>query len=325
VLALPLHTETSRKDAYLLFGIDFHQRNRQLIRGLSPRLSDGGYFIWITLDKSDFDPNYDYEDQLEASSFVWITRRGVKETDPDYRVLVDPETRISLFVRSTPREEFTYLGEIRHRSHQQFAAADGRSQMRFLFEMLHPVPDVVLANLYAGVQTNPAAPAGRTGVPASPLGRLRTRRPATLGQAREALAYVLGTVERVLNPAHHNYQVRLQKFLAARGVNVEFEADYIDVRLTIEGQRFIGEIKVTTSLTYDQAFRTALGQILFYGHMLYGSTVGLVMLLDFVPHAKPLALATRLGVAVIAEDPEGTFVLLNPSVAPALVALFAER
>src|SRR5262245_29727730 len=39
-LALPLHTKTTRKDVYRLFGIEFSQRNRQLIKGLSPRLPD---------------------------------------------------------------------------------------------------------------------------------------------------------------------------------------------------------------------------------------------------------------------------------------------
>lgn len=321
-LDLPLHGETNRKSVYQLFGVPFHQTNRQLIKGLSPQLPDGGYCIWITLDKSDLDANYDYEDQLETSSFVWVTQRGVKETDPDYRAVANPSTRVSLFVRRSPREEFSYLGEMRHRSHEQFIAADGRSQMRILFELAHAVPDALLAHLYSGVPTGQATPLGRTSGSVNRLGSPRTQRPRTFGEAREALAYVLGNMQRVMNPAHHNYQVRLQSFLAERGVVAEFEPDFIDVRLTVAGQRFIGEIKVTSSLTHDEAFRTALGQILFYGHVRFDSMVGLVIMLDFIPDAKPLALATKLGIAVVAESPVGVFALLNPGAAPPLIAVF---
>jgi hypothetical protein len=116
--------------------------------GLSPRLPDGGYFIWITLDKTDLDPNYDYEDRLDSSSFTWVTRRGVQDTHPDYANLADPATRVSLFIRSHSRDEFTYLGEMTHQSHYPFTAKDGRRQIRYLFELMHSVPDALLRQLY---------------------------------------------------------------------------------------------------------------------------------------------------------------------------------
>jgi hypothetical protein len=138
-LQLPLHGQTSRKDAYALFGIKFDQRQRQLIKGLSPKLPDGGYFIWITLDKTELEENYDYEDRLEASSFTWVTQRGVTDALPNYRALEHPNTRVSLFVRGQPGNAFTYLGEMRHHSHESLQASGRRPQVRYLFELEHQV------------------------------------------------------------------------------------------------------------------------------------------------------------------------------------------
>ena len=42
-LPLSLHARYGRKEVYGAFGIEFSQRNRTLIQGLSPRLPDGGY------------------------------------------------------------------------------------------------------------------------------------------------------------------------------------------------------------------------------------------------------------------------------------------
>ena len=46
-------------------------------------------------------------------------------------------------------------------------------------------------------------------------------------------------------PEHQNYQVRLTRFLADRGVRAEMEKDFVDVSFSAGGQDFIGEIKVT--------------------------------------------------------------------------------
>jgi hypothetical protein len=322
-LPLRLHGETNRKEAYELFGIKFDQRQRQLIKGLSPRLRDGGYFIWITLDKTDFDENYDYEDRLDLTSFTWVTQRGVRETDSDYQWLQNHRTRVSLFVRPKPNEEFTYLGEMQHHSHEQFTAANGRPQMRFLFQLDHPVPEEVLDRLYQGIgvsQTSQRAERPQTPVAARP----RTRRPTTFGQAREALAYVLGDVQRVFVPAHHNYQVRLQQFLTQRGIDAEWERDFVDVRFTAAGRLFIGEIKVTSYLTLDEAFRTAIGQLLFYGHLQFDLLPGLVMLLDRSPDAKRIAMATRLGISIVVEEEIGAFKLLSQAQAPELHTIFLD-
>ena len=88
-----IRSTRARKEAHALFDIQFDQRQQNLLMGLSPRLSDGGYFIWITLDKTDVDPNHDYEDRLDCSSFTWVTRRGVQDTNPDYVNLADRATR----------------------------------------------------------------------------------------------------------------------------------------------------------------------------------------------------------------------------------------
>ena len=51
-LRLTLHERYTRPDVYGLFGINYDtRRTRHLNTGLSPRMPDGGYFIFITLDK----------------------------------------------------------------------------------------------------------------------------------------------------------------------------------------------------------------------------------------------------------------------------------
>jgi hypothetical protein len=128
-------------------------------------------------------------------------------------------------------------------------------------------------------------------------------------------------VTRVVVPAHHNYQVRLQAFLTARGVEAEWERDFIDVRFTLGGAAFIGEIKVTSYLTIDEAVRIAAGQLLFYGHTRFETLPNLVMLLDRPPTPTTLKFASTLNIAVVVEETPG-FRLLNPHVAPLLNALF---
>ena len=81
-------------------------------------------------------------------------------------------------------------------------------------------------------------------------------------------------------------------------------------------------IKVTTYLSIDEAFRTALAQFL-YGHMQFASLPRLVMLLDRPPEARRIALAMKLGVVVVVEHAEGEFGLLNSDVASALTEVFA--
>jgi 5-methylcytosine-specific restriction protein A len=292
-LALTLHAPTSRKDAYALFGIDYDQRQRYLNKGLSPRLSDGGYFVWITLDKSGLDEAYDYEDQLFPGSLEWVTQRGAEEDDADYVALREPATRVSLFVRHRDRDAFTYLGEMRYDSHQQFTDADDRPQMRYAFQLDNEVPDTLLAQLYGGQPTS--RPPNRQAAAATSIAtKPRTRRPTTFGQTRQAFAYAVGATSRTVVPAHHNYQVLLQQFLTAKGIQAEWERDFVDVRFTLNGVDFIGEIKVTSYLTLDEAFRTALGQLLFYGHMQFAGMPGLIMLLDRAPDAKPSGISLKL-------------------------------
>jgi Domain of unknown function (DUF3427) len=184
-LPLQLFGDTSRKEAYALFGIKFDQRQRRLIKELSPRLSDKGFFIFITLDKTELDEAYDYEDELQLESFKWVTQRGVTENDADYVSLRDPTTRVSLFVRHRAKDDFVYLGEMRYvPPHQQFTASDGRTQLRYLFRLEHSVPENLYQRLHGG-----AAPGGQPRKRrARPSSGRRTRRPTTFGEAREALS-----------------------------------------------------------------------------------------------------------------------------------------
>jgi hypothetical protein len=194
--------------------------------------------------------------------------------------------------------------------------------MQSLFQLDHTVPEAVLARLYEDLgETTKRRGTQKSPQPNRPTPS-RTRRPTTFGQTREALSYVLGDVERVLVPAHYNYQVRLQAFLAKRGLQAEWERDFVDVRFTLDDRVFIGEIKVTFYLTLDEAFRTALGQLLFYGHVLFDSSPSLIMLLDRAPETKRLALATKLDVSVVVERASGVFEFLSPAVARVLERAF---
>jgi hypothetical protein len=90
----------------------------------------------------------------------------------------------------------------------------------------------------------------------------------------------------------------------------------------VDGEDFIGEIKVTRNLTLAQAFRTALGQLLEYGHLLFAEPPHLIMFLDQKPDDRRLQLATNLKIAVILGNHMG-FVLLNPeSCGPCLKRIF---
>src|SRR5262245_56215232 len=109
-LPLTLHAKYGRREAFRGVGATYSQRNRNQNTGLSPRCPDGGYFIFVTLNKEGMNPAYDYEDELFSDSVQWITRRDRRESHPDYVNLRQAQTRVSLFARASEREQFTYLG-----------------------------------------------------------------------------------------------------------------------------------------------------------------------------------------------------------------------
>lgn len=155
-------------------------------------------------------------------------------------------------------------------------------------------------------------------------GKGHSRAPLSFDELRKAYSYVLGTAERTVIPEHQNYQVRLSQFLKERGVEAKMEKNFVDVSFLLDGENFIGEIKVTRNLTLAQAFRTALGQLLEYGHLLFAEPPRLIMFLDQKPDARRLQLASDLRIAVILGNATG-FVLLNPeSGDPGLQKLFGE-
>ena len=75
-LPLALHARYGRREAFGSVGVDYTQQNRSLNTGLSPECPDGGFFVFVTLDKEGFDPRHDYEDDIFEDRFVWVTRRG---------------------------------------------------------------------------------------------------------------------------------------------------------------------------------------------------------------------------------------------------------
>jgi hypothetical protein len=325
-LRLALHGRYSRKEVYALFGIDYDTRGTPYLNvGLSPAMPDGGYFLFITLDKATLAERYAYEDVLFRDQLVWVTRRGVEENDSDYVALREPTTRVSLFVRRRDKQPFAYLGEVRATEHEQFTNEEGRSQQRYLLALHSPVPSTLMVELTEGApvrEASKAAPETSTNQP--PRRRTPGRRPASLDDYQRAFRYVLGTMERQVVPAHQHYQMRLRRFLADRGVSAEWERDFIDVRWQLREQTWIGEVKVTRYLTIEEAFRTALGQLLVYAAKHFATTPGLVMFLDTQPAQALLSLATRLNVAVVVETAPGVFELASSSSGVGLRQIFGE-
>jgi hypothetical protein len=320
-LAIPLHTQVTRRDVYALFRIRYDPaKTVNLNVGLSPRMPDGGYFLFITLDKKRLRGGFDYPDELYDDELFWTTRQGPDENARDYKALRQESTRISLFVRREERRSFTYLGELRYKEHTQSNnPLSGRPQQRYIFSLNVPVPDVLYARLHS---ESFGAVAAATSPSQRKASLQQNRKPSTFSETKRAFQYVLGDLERHVNPAHHNYQTRLSAYLESRGVAAEFERDFVDVRWVQDGKSVIGEVKVTGYLTLDQAFRTALGQLLFYAHLQFDEAPIMVMFLDSQPDDKRLALARRLGVVVIAETKQNSFLFCNGCETLALRRLF---
>lgn len=318
-LTFDLYGRYGRKDAFAYFGIEYNSQQQHLNTGLSPRLPDGGYFIFITLDKEAYEPQLSYEDQLFADRFIWVTRRGRGENHPDYVRLRQPETRVSLFVRAQPKEPFAYLGELDYATHTEFRdEATGDLQQSYTWRLRQPLSDALLVELTFGVERttkrhrSALGPAGVT---------RRGRRPASLDEYKKAYSYAVGAGDRTVIPEHYNYQVRLNKYLEGRGVGAEFETGFIDVTFMAGGQPFIGEIKVTTHLSLPEAFRTAIGQLIEYAHLKFEKPPGMVMFLDHRLDERRVALASKYAITVIVEQ-QGRYVVLNPEVAPPLRDVF---
>ena len=125
-------------------------------------------------------------------------------------------------------------------------------------------------------------------------------------------------------PAHYNYQVGLRRFLEARGVKPNMEENFVDVGFTLDGDHYIGEIKVTTYLTPQQAFRTAVGQVLEYAHLAFKRTPQMMIFLDHSPDERRVALAEKLGIAIVVKCGR-KFSLLNPTSIRALSKVFGAR
>jgi hypothetical protein len=165
-----------------------------------------------------------------------------------------------------------------------------------------PIPDPLLQELSFGS----TASSRRVGT-----AKRRSRAPSSFDELKKAYGYLLGNIERIVVPEHHNYQVRLSTFLAGKGIDADMEADFVDVSFSLEGSNYIGEIKVTRNLTIVQAFRAALGQLLDYAHTRGATPPQMIMFLDRPPDKIRLELASLLSISVVHGEGE-RFVLLNP-------------
>ena len=82
------------------------------------------------------DDAYDYDDAVFSDRIRWVTRRDRNENHPNYVSLRAPDTRVSLFVRNAPRDDFAYLGELTYRTHRQFTSElDSRVQQEHIFDL----------------------------------------------------------------------------------------------------------------------------------------------------------------------------------------------
>ncbi len=312
-LDLPLHKRSSRKNIFAQFGIEYSSKQQHLNTGLSPQNPDGGYCIFVTLDKSTLsDEAYDYADELYGDRVRWVTRRDRGANHPTYVDLRDSNTRVSLFVRTKSDDLFAYLGELAYSTHREFGNEPGaRVQQEYVFKLEQPVSPALHAELTEGTATRGRARSTATA----------QRRPSNLDAYKKAFSYALGRLDRTVNSAHHDYQIRLRKFLDGRGITAEWERDYVDVRFWLDGRLFIAEIKVTTYLRLDEAFRTALGQLLVYGHTKVREPHSLVMFLDARPSSALLELAGRLEIAVVVEQ-DRNYTLANRKMDNVLRSLF---
>ena len=222
-LPLALHGQFTRAEVYGAFGINYDARaTRHLNVGLSPVMPDDGYLIFVTLDKSTIDEDYDYEVILFRDRLVWVTRSDRGEDDPEYVMIRRPGTRVSLFARRKDKERFVYLGELRWQDHEEFSN-EARVQQRYVFRLWTPVPGHLLAELTGdadSVDPGPTEPraARRTAARTGPAGP-RTRRPETLDEYQRAFRYAVGQLERQVVPAHQHYQMRLRAHFEARGTS----------------------------------------------------------------------------------------------------------
>jgi hypothetical protein len=89
------------------------------------------------------------------------------------------------------------------------------------------------------------------------------------------------------------------------------DRDATGLKETVHRERARGAVAWKVNLTLAQAFRTALGQLLEYGHLLFAEPPNLIMFLDQKPDERRLQLASDLKIAVVRGD-EAEFVLLNP-------------
>jgi hypothetical protein len=315
-LTLRLHQRYGRRDIYAAVGVRFSQQNRNQLTGLSPRCTDGGYFIFITLNKESYPSGQDYDDVLYSDRLVWITRRGRGEEHKDYVRLRQHDTRVSLFVRNNPGEHFVYAGELRYVSHRQIVGTSLRdTQQLYSFKLSIPVPEHLLEELTFGLKKN------RRGKQHTSKSTGR-RNPADFNEMRKAYQYALGGLDRTVVPEHYNYQVQLKQYLTEKGLQPEFERHFLDVSFEIDRQRFIGEIKVTRFLTISEAFRTALGQLLEYAYTKFDRPPRMIMFLDAPLDSPRVKLARQLGISVVIRE-HGTFQLKEDSGYPTLRRVFA--
>ena len=317
-LPLELHGRYGRREIYATVGIAYDQQQRHLNVGLSPQCKDGGYFIFITLNKEELDPAHDYDDPLFADQFVWVTRRGVEDTDPDYVNLRDAECRVSLFVRTNPGEQFLYAGELHYQGHKPISDQKSKKpQLEFIWDLRNPLPDTLLQELTLGLPSMPSR-AKRPPTDGRP-----SRGPSSFNELMKDYSYALGIAERTVVPEHQHYQVRLKKYLSQHGVTAEMEKDFVDVSFSLEGEDFVGEIKVTRSLTLPQAFRASLGQILDYAHLMFDRPPRMIIFLDQKLDDRRTALACSLGIAVVVEDGDDFLLMNSPGGSNSLQKLFA--
>ena len=100
------------------------------------------------------------------------------------------------------------------------------------------------------------------------------------------------------------------------------QARRVDVDFKLEGEHYIGEIKVTTYLTPQQAFRAAVGQVVEYAYLSFERIPHMIIFLDHSPEERRLA--EKLDIAVIVERGR-KFSLLCPTSACALSKLFGAK
>jgi hypothetical protein len=151
---LAVHRTYARDEILAAVGESTVEKRVFSREGLHRMTSRKAQLFFVTIDKSDrgrFSPSTSYEDYaISPTLFHWQSQSTTTERSATGQAYVNGHAqgwRFYLFARPTVDDQFTFLGPVRHRSHQ------GERPMTIVWELEVPIPPAFLeayATLRAG-------------------------------------------------------------------------------------------------------------------------------------------------------------------------------